>query len=166
MSRLLVHVEGQTEETFVNEVLRPYLLTKGYHSASARIVGNARQRDRRGGIKPWESVKRDILRHLKEDPACIATTMVDYYGLPADDLHGWPGRAAARLLPAETKAAHVETALLNAITESLGGVQHGFIPFVVMHEVRRAPLQRLRGFQPRHRPTLVGDGPATRQGPV
>ena len=43
MRRLLVHVEGQTEETFVNEVLREYLVNRGYHSVGARLLGNARQ---------------------------------------------------------------------------------------------------------------------------
>src|ERR1035438_10029503 len=84
MARLLVHVEGQTEEDFVNELLRDYLLARGFDAVSARIVGNARVRNRRGGIRPWSSVRKNITSHLKEDPACIATTMVDYYGLPQE----------------------------------------------------------------------------------
>jgi hypothetical protein len=32
MSRLLIHVEGQTEEDFVNVVLRDYLVHAGYQS--------------------------------------------------------------------------------------------------------------------------------------
>ena len=56
MTRLLVHVEGQTEETFVNEVLSEHLILRGYTSVSARLVGNARQRERRGGIKAWSAV--------------------------------------------------------------------------------------------------------------
>lgn len=48
----------------------------------ARLVRNARQRDRRGGIRGRVSVRADIVRHLKEDAECLATTMVDYY------LHG------------------------------------------------------------------------------
>ena len=44
MARLLIHVEGQTEEDFVNEVLRNHLMAQGYHSVAARIVGNARLR--------------------------------------------------------------------------------------------------------------------------
>ncbi len=43
MSRLLIHVEGETEETFVNEVLSPHLVSFGYQSVSARLIGNARQ---------------------------------------------------------------------------------------------------------------------------
>ena len=95
MARLLIHVEGQTEETFVDEVLRDHLLTKGYETVGARIVGNARLRRQRGGIRPWHSMKRDIIHHLREDPACIATTIVDYYGLPQEGAAAWPGRANA-----------------------------------------------------------------------
>lgn len=51
MSRLLVHVEGQTEEDFVNEVLGPHLWAYGYTQVSARLLGNARLRSRRAGIK-------------------------------------------------------------------------------------------------------------------
>ena len=37
MTRLLVHVEGQTEETFVNEVLAPHLYGFGLPSVSALV---------------------------------------------------------------------------------------------------------------------------------
>jgi len=79
MARLLIHVEGETEESFVNEVLAEHLYRCGFEKVSARLVGNARLRDRRGGIRAWISVRKDILNHLKEDRSCFATTMVDYY---------------------------------------------------------------------------------------
>src|SRR5690349_7714942 len=113
MARLLIHVEGQTEESFVNEVLRDHLVAQGYDSVSARIVGNARLRQRRGGIRPWPSVRRDIVNHLKEDSACTATTMVDYYALPQVGDGAWPGRAAASRLRTVEKGAHVQNALLD-----------------------------------------------------
>ncbi len=72
------YVEGQTEESFVNEVLAAYLLSRGYEGVAARIIGNARFRRQRGGIRPWPTVKKEIINHLKEDAGCIATTMVDY----------------------------------------------------------------------------------------
>ena len=119
MARLLIHVEGQTEEDFVNEVLRDHLVTKGYHSVDARIVGNARLRRRRGGICPWPSVKRDIINHLREDQDCIATTMVDYYGLPQTAPGEWPGRVQAKSLSTiEEKALCVQEAVLaDLVTE-------------------------------------------------
>jgi Domain of unknown function (DUF4276) len=137
MPRLLVHVEGQTEETFVNEVLSQHLLgVRGYQSVSARLIGNARLRARRGGIRPWPSVKRDILRHLHEDGGCLATTMVDYYGLPAEGEGAWPGRGAAVAASATEKPRIVEEAMSAEIIAGMGGGfdSSRFMPFIVMHE--------------------------------
>ncbi len=131
MPRLLLHVEGQTEETFVNEVLGDHLVGSDYEIVSARLVGNPRMK--RGGIRPWHGVKRDILRHLKEDRSAIAAIMVDYYGLPLD----WPGRAEAPSKASTSgKAEFVESALRENITEEMGNRfdARRFVPLVMMHE--------------------------------
>ncbi|MCC6748342.1 MAG: DUF4276 family protein [Deltaproteobacteria bacterium] len=133
MTRLLIHVEGQTEETFVNEILQSHLLSYGYLKVSARLVGNARQRARRGGICPWSSVRDDILKHLKEDAGCRATTMVDYYALPQNGDRAWPSRKEAASLPFAQRAEVVERALLKDVEEQLGDARR-FMPFLVMHE--------------------------------
>jgi len=136
MPRLLIHVEGETEEAFVNEILRPHLYAFGYHSVSARLLGNARLRERRGGIKGWQSSRRDILRHLRGDPGAINATMVDYYALPSDLVDGWPGRLAAKTLPLGERAAAVENAVLAGVASALGRYlpENRFIPSVLMHE--------------------------------
>ena len=136
MQRLLVHVEGQTEETFVNEVLRIHLVRGfGFADVSARLLGNSRLRSRRGGIKGWNAVRGDILRHLRQDREAISTMMVDYYGLPQTGPRAWPGRSDALELPFPSKAAAVESNLRADITDELGSEQAArFIPFVVMHE--------------------------------
>jgi len=136
MSRLLLHVEGQTEETFVNDVLAPHLCDRGYDSVRARLVGNARQRDRRGGIRDWNAVRRDITNHLREDAGSFATTMVDYYGLPRSGQKAWPGRARASTLPFAEKAGAVEVELLEDIRREMGGglEPDRFVPYVMMHE--------------------------------
>jgi len=153
-TRLLVEVEGQTEEQLVNEVLAPHLYEKGYQAVCARLVGNQRLRARRGGIRNWDSVSRDIVRHLREDHGRIVTTMVDYYALPAT----WPGRATAASLPAETsaaKAARVEEALLDDMAERMGAGfdRRRFVPFVVMHEFEGLLFSSCGAL-----PRLVGDG--------
>ena len=136
MSRLLLHVEGQTEETFVNDVLAPHLYARGYGSVRARLVGNARQRDRRGGIRDWNAVRRDITNQLREDTGSFATMMVDYYGLPRSGQRAWPGRARASTLPFAKKADAVEAALLADIRHEMGGGfdLNRFVPYVMMHE--------------------------------
>ena len=144
MSRLLVHVEGETEETFVNELLSPYLYDRGYSEVSARLMGNARQRSRRGGIKGWAEVRKDILGHLKQDPRCYATTMVDYYGLPQT----WPGRKAAGGVSFAQKAKTVEALLSADICQGMGGTFNldRFIPYVMMHEFEAMLFSDCEGF--------------------
>lgn len=148
MTRLLIHVEGETEETFVNEVLGPHLEGRGYTRVSARILGNARQRNRRGGIRGWASVRNDILNHLKEDAACLASTMVDYYGLPQSGTRAWPGRAAAAALSFADEARSVEDALSKDVRSQMGAGfdPERFVPFVTMHEFEALLFSDCSGF--------------------
>lgn len=136
MARLLIHVEGQTEESFVNEILRDHLVARGYHSVDARIVGNARLRQRRGGIRSWPSVKKDIVRHLKSDPGCVATTMVDFYALPQDGTNAWLGRATATQADTRARSSHIQKAIQKDLESEMGGEFNAarFVPYVVMHE--------------------------------
>lgn len=133
MRRLLVLVEGQTEETFVHEVLGPYLFANGYGSVAARLVGHARQRSRRGGIRGWAATKADILRHLHQDRGVLVSTMVDFYALPQDGKDGWPGRQAAGKAPPADKARLVEAAILQDLHDE-GAAVRRLVPFVVLHE--------------------------------
>lgn len=135
MDRILIHVEGETEETFVNEVLAPHLYANGFVAVGARLLGNARRRDRRGGIQGWPPSKRDILRHMQEDPNRCCSMMVDYYALPQTGFGAWPGRAEAGLRPFPEKAGTVEDAIFGDLSNALGGFQEErFIPYVMMHE--------------------------------
>ena len=148
MTRLLVHVEGETKETFVNQVLAPHLYGRGFSSVSARLIGNARQRDRRGGIRGWPSVRGDLIRHLHEDRNCIATTMVDYYGLPQRGPGAWPEReqASARAFP--DKAPLVQDALAADVREQMGVdfEERRFVPYLMMHEFEAMLFSDCAGF--------------------
>ena len=132
MARLLIHVEGQTEENFVNDLLAPHLYALGYQGVSARLLGNARQRSHRGGVRPWPGIAREIVNHLKADVDCFAALMVDFYGMPTD----WPGRTAATRLPIPQNAQTVQNALLTDISQQLGSQfnPRRFIPCVLLHE--------------------------------
>lgn len=130
--RLLVHVEGQTEETFVEVVLAPHLRNAGYADVSATLMGNAERRSGRGGSRSWLSVRQRIVRHLRRDRNAISTTMVDYYGMQPR----WPGRSQSASLPFAERAAAVQTALADDVRSEMGGDfdPARFIPYVSMHE--------------------------------
>ena len=133
MTRLVIQVEGQTEETFVNRVLASHLLNFGYTSVRATFIGSPRTR---GGICAWPRARRGLIAELKSDPHVVVTTMVDYYGLPSIDQNGWPGRQAAAKLSPALRGASVEKAVLADLQSELGSDYNlrRFVPFVVMHE--------------------------------
>ncbi len=133
MTRLIVHVEGPTEETFVNEVLSEHLYQRGYTDVSARIIGKARAHAQRGGIVPWRIALQGILNHLRQDQGWYVSTMVDYYALPND----WPGRAVSPTpQTASDRAVVIEDALLQDVCNEMGTdfIPDRFVPYVMMHE--------------------------------
>ncbi len=136
MSRLLIIVEGQTEETFVREVLRPYLQEAGFVAVDARLMGNVRQRSRRGGARKWPPIKRELLSHLAQDRSAVLGLMVDYYGMPQSADGGWPGRAGAPALPIMRRGSFVEEAINEQVADAMGSTfdPRRFVPCVVMHE--------------------------------
>ncbi len=87
MARLNIIVEGQTEETFVRDVLRDHLAACQVYVSVRRIeTGRDQKRSKihRGGMTSYERAKRDIERWLSEDQTAYLTTMFDLYGLPDD----------------------------------------------------------------------------------
>ena len=130
MARIMIHVEGQTEEAFVDSVLAPHLYNLGYSSVSARMLGGSQVRKTRGGIRSWPAVRKVIVNHLKEDRECIASTMVDFYGLPPK----WPGQESAGaefVFPNR-----IEQAMRDDVCREMGAGFNPdrFIPFVMLHE--------------------------------
>lgn len=90
MSRVHILVEGQTEETFVRDVLGPYFSLKNIFlipklATTKRVKSGP---DFKGGITTYEKVKNDLVRLLRDSDVVCVTTMIDYYGLP-DDFPGY-----------------------------------------------------------------------------
>jgi len=126
MNRVRILVEGQTEQAFIRDILRPYFDTR-------QIYLHAVMFRRHGGIVPYERAKKVILRSLKEDTGLICTTMADFYGMPTD----WPGRDQANHCRNYIEKANVvEGSILEDITGSQGGSFNSrrLIPYVQMHE--------------------------------
>jgi hypothetical protein len=101
------------------------------------------------------------MNHLKEDPGCVATTLVDYYALPQGDSGGWPGRAQSKdLRTIEEKAHCVQHALLRDLVTEMGDRfnPRRFVPFVVMHEFEGLLFSDCAAFSRGiYRPELEGD---------
>ncbi len=136
MIRLNVVVEGQTEETFVREMLAPHL---GNYDVFARVRAVLTSRDRRhrdgvttiteyrGGLRAYGQVQGDLQRWLREDQNEDArfTTMLDLYALPTD----FPGYAEAS---GKTDPYERTRVLEEALREDIG--DRRFVPYLQVHE--------------------------------
>src|SRR4030042_3081535 len=110
MNRVRVLVEGQTEQAFIRDIIKPYFDDRQIYLHAVKLR-------RQGGITRYAKAKDVIVRSLKEDPALICTTMVDFYGMPVD----WPGREQAnRYHICTEKAAMIEAGVLKDIAGQLG----------------------------------------------
>jgi hypothetical protein len=128
MIRLHAVVEGQTEETFVRDVLAPKL---GEWSVfiDSRCVMTGRHRGvtYRGGITKYQKLRTDLVLWMKEDqqPEAWFTTMFDLYAMP-DDFPGY--RDCARLGDPVQRVECLEDRLLDDVAH------RRFIPYVQLHE--------------------------------
>jgi len=126
--RLIAVVEGQTEQTFIREVLAPWLQHWGIY-LSPRLVGKP---GHRGGVGQYPRAKKDILALLKQESSTVITTMFDFYAMP----FSWPGREEAGRAGHKKKASIVEAALLQDVVATMGGEfdPRRLIPYVQMYE--------------------------------
>ena len=128
MIRLYVVVEGQTEESFVKNVLAEVLWRSGIYP-TARILGIP---GHKGGRTSYVRVKRDVVLQLKQDKSAFCSTMVDLYGLG----RGFPGYPPPSHLSNIEKVRHVEQAMKEDICARVPGLraEERFIPYLQLHE--------------------------------
>jgi len=91
MKKILILVEGQTEEKFIKELLVPYFENKSIYIIPI-IVSTSRRKSGskyKGGVVSFGQVKSELLKLLKDSSASMVTTMIDYYGLD----NSFPGKS-------------------------------------------------------------------------
>jgi len=127
MTRLLILVEGQSEEVFVKRTLTPWLADYGVFVQPPIILWTKRYPaggGYRGGASSWLQIQKN-LRPLTQDSDAWLTTLIDFYGLP-DDVPGY----AHALGPGNP---HDKVVALQEQVQA--AVNHPrFIPFFALHE--------------------------------
>jgi len=122
-------VEGQTEQTFIREVLAPELAKRSVF-ISAALLGRP---GHKGGNVSFVRALDDIGRHLKQRPDTYVTTLLDFFRIDP----GWPGRSDIGAGgSARAKAAVIERATLAAVKAKYPSldIDRRFLPYVAMHE--------------------------------
>lgn len=127
MKRILVLVEGQTEERFVKDILNPFFESKNVSLrptiVNTKIVKNGP--NFKGGLRSYEATKKDLLKLFHDTDAIAVTTMFDFYGLPTD-FPGVENEINDSLYYEKVKA--IEDAFSTDIKKST------FIPYIQLHE--------------------------------
>lgn len=121
--------EGQTEDKFVKEVLRPYM--KGYGIVvKSRLLVTSRKKNANGGMISYKQAKNDLSLWMKEvahrnSETHYFTTMFDMYALPDD----FPGVIQNKTTgDAYLAVKSIENAFATDIDS------HRFIPYIQLHE--------------------------------
>ena len=130
MNRLVLVVEGQTEQAVVERVLAPFLGERGVF-VTAALVGRS---GHKGGIRSFSEICNDIQRLLRQDAQLVVSTFFDYYGLP---LAKWPGGEDARQALFDGKARALESAMQSEVVFRMGASfnPRRFIPYIQMYEM-------------------------------
>ncbi|CAE6686904.1 DUF4276 family protein [Paraburkholderia haematera] len=127
MVELIVVGEGQTEETFVRDVLAPALSASQIY-ASARLINTSR--DQRGGALSLERVRKFIGHTLRQRADTYVTTLFDLYGLDKT----FRGVAETKGLTPAARAARIGKLLHEDVVAFADCRPERFIPHVQPHE--------------------------------
>ena len=84
MKYVYIYCEGQTEESFVNDVLYPYFSRMDiYVTPIIHKTKRTPTKAFKGGVSRYAPIKDELIK-LCQDSNCIVTTMFDYYAMPKD----------------------------------------------------------------------------------
>ena len=131
MIRVNVITEGQTEETFVRDIIAPELGRKGIY-LTARCVETSRTKSKiyRGGLIDYEKARKDILRWLKQDKGAFVTTMFDFYALP----DSFPGKDSIKKMTDPYKMVSFLEKKFDENIRNEIDCKERFTPYIQLHE--------------------------------
>lgn len=139
MKRLYILCEGQTEETFVNILLSPYLRSVGVIVIPIICMTKRTPTKKyRGGVSNFTKIKNELQRLCSEHPHEMVTTMFDLYAFPYDTLD-------IKSVPSDiyNKVEIIEKAVTNNIGNKFGNL----IINLVLHEFEGLLFSDISAFE-------------------
>lgn len=123
MKRLLIICEGPTEQAFCQDLLQGHLFSKGILLDAPTIKHS------NGGIVAWDTLKKQIVRHLNENN-CFVSLFVDYYRIR--DSYKFPGWMASKGINNIYDKMHF---LFEQMSLDMDvSLRQRFIPYIQLHE--------------------------------
>ncbi len=135
MNRVYVVVEGQTEQTFIRDVLAPDMAKKNIFLYPA-LIGKP---GHKGGDVRFDRAREDIGKFLAQGNDTFVSTMVDYFKIDS----AWPGCDSIKhksntgtIMSATEKAKLINQATHDEISKqfSANNAKDRFISYIEMHE--------------------------------
>ena len=136
MKPLFLLVEGQTEEEFVKEVLRPYLYNRGLIEITPIKIST--KAGFKGGFVKYGHLKRDAALLLKQRRDVVVSMFVDYFRLP-NDIPGYS--ECLRIQNIEDRLACLEKKIGNDIGDGR------FLPYIQKYEFEAILFSSNLGFE-------------------
>lgn len=128
MKRVCIVCEGQTEETFVRDVLAPAFYHLDLNLIPEMVETSP---DHKGGALKYDRVKRHLRNTLRQSSAPVVTTLFDLYRLDSD----FPSFAASQAQPDLSRRLNVLKQALHADVVAEAGCQpERFIPYIQPYE--------------------------------
>ena len=138
MKRLNIVVEGQTEQSFVNEVLAPYLRNNGVSLIIPRLIRTSKTG--RGGLVNYHHLHNTIKGLLSnpQDGNIVVSSFVDFFRIP-NNMPGYD--EAMRSVDDLQRVENLQQALGDSIAD------RRFIPYIQLHEFEALLFSNNKGFE-------------------
>ena len=138
MKRLNIVVEGQTEQSFVNEVLAPYLRNKGVGLITPILIRTSKTG--RGGLVNYHHLHNTIKGLLSNphDGNIVVSSFVDFFRIP-NNMPGYD--EAMRSVDGLQRVENLQQALGESIAD------RRFIPYIQLHEFEALLFSNNNGFE-------------------
>ena len=136
MKRLVVIAEGETEESFVKNILIPYFNSLGF----CNYIQCFKTKHSNGGLSKYSYIKQDIIQTIYEADV-IVTTMLDFYRLPSD----FPGFKQFDTLPHSRQVEAIENQMKIDIEQTQNRQFDNFIPYIQLHEFEALIFSSIAG---------------------
>lgn len=128
--------EGQSEEEFVNGILKPYFNSHKIYDVRPILMSTSR--GHKGGDIKYDRLKFNIDKLLNRETDILVTTFIDFFRLKND----FPKFEEAQTIQNKIeRVGFLEEALSHAINN------HRFIPYIQLHEFEGLLFASKDGFE-------------------
>ena len=137
MKRLVIIAEGETEESFVNNILCHFFCSKGIYNS----IQCFKTKHSHGGMSKYSYIKKDILNIIYEKDV-VVSMMIDFYRLPSD----FPGFNDLKVTQTHQEQANLlETRIKKDLEDSQNQLFDNFIPYIQLHEFEALVFASISG---------------------